>query len=145
MTEATVNQTTTTREPGAFDRDVVIKTIRTNLRRRSGKDWSVKGGRGTAWGWIEIDAPPRRCTWTFVDVTGERDEFGNQRDEEVNDPSRRYGHMSPDDRKELARLLGLETVHFQGVSIPASTDYRREYVARSAGETPDVLGTPYWD
>lgn len=49
-----------------MDRDVAIKRIKTALKKRSGKDWSVKGGRGTAWGWIKIDAPPRRKTWDWV-------------------------------------------------------------------------------
>ena len=43
-----------------MDRNETIKRIRTALRKRSGKAWSVKGGRGTAWGWIQIDAPPSR-------------------------------------------------------------------------------------
>jgi len=39
-----------------MDRNETIKTIRAALRRRSGKLWSVTGGRGTAWGWLSIDA-----------------------------------------------------------------------------------------
>lgn len=45
-------------------RDSAISTIRAALRRRSGKAWSVTGGRGTAWGWITIEAPPARRTWS---------------------------------------------------------------------------------
>ena len=41
-------------------RDVVIKSIRTALRERSGHAWSVTGGRGTAWGWITIRAHGER-------------------------------------------------------------------------------------
>jgi hypothetical protein len=53
--------------------------------------------------------------------------------------------MSPEDRSELAGLLGLEVVHSQGVSIPVGLDYYREYVDRAAGLTPSVVGVPYWD
>ena len=41
-------------------RNETIKAIRKALRARSGKSWSVTGGRGTAWGWLTIDAPPAR-------------------------------------------------------------------------------------
>jgi hypothetical protein len=40
-----------------MDRNETIKTIRTALRRRSGKAWSVTGGRGTGWGWITSPHP----------------------------------------------------------------------------------------
>jgi hypothetical protein len=100
------------------DRDIAIRTIRAALKRRSGKAWSVTGGNGTAWGWIHIHVPP----------------------------AKRAGSMMSDEaRAELGTLLGLPPVHPQGVSIPASGDYRREYIDRAEGRTPSTLGTPYWD
>jgi hypothetical protein len=114
------------------DRDTTIKRIRTALRRRTGKDWSVTGGRGTAWGWIKVNAPPRRRTWLF-NATEEYDS-GNP-----------GGHMSPSDRADLGAALGLTYVHFQGISIPASTAYRTEHVDRAEGREPTAVGTPYWD
>ena len=39
-----------------LDRNAAIARIRTALRLRSGKAWSVTGGRGTAYGWITIRA-----------------------------------------------------------------------------------------
>lgn len=105
---------------GPFDRDETIKLIRAALRRRSGKAWSVTGGRGTAWGWIEIQSPPKRRV--------------------------EYGYMTDADRAELGELLGLGgPVHCQGQSIPASSAYRREYIARAQGQVPLTHGTPYWD
>ena len=101
------------------DRDATIREIKANLKARSNRRWSVTGGRGTSWGWITIESPPAR-----------RDEFGS---------------MTPDDAAELARLLGLDHAHHQGVSIPASGDYRREFIERSAGRVPAVCGSPYWD
>lgn len=114
----------------SFTRDEAIKRIRTALKARSGKSWSVTGGRGTAWGWIEISAPPKRRT---ANHDGGPCTDGFQ------------GYMVLEDRAELAQLLGIETVYAQGVSIPASNDYRREYVDRAQGQTPSVIGEPYWD
>ena len=102
-----------------MDRDEAIGRIRAGLRRRTALDWTVKGGRGTAWGWITIAAPPRRRVG--------------------------YDYTSPEDRRVLAAALGLEAVHQQGISIPAGTDYYREYVDRAEGRLPSVRGTPYWD
>ena len=101
------------------DRNEAIARIRKALRKRSGKAWSVTGGRGTAWGWITIASPPKR-----------REE---------------YGYMSEADQKELAELLGLERVHHQGESIPASSDYRQFYVDRAEGRESMATPTPYWD
>jgi hypothetical protein len=118
----------------ALDRDTVIRTIRASLRRRSGKAWSVTGGRGTAYGWITIDVPPSRRRWQWDGITPTHSE------------GHACGHASLVERDELARLLGLTApVHFQGHSIPAGHDYYREYLDRAEGRTPSVLGTPYWD
>jgi hypothetical protein len=101
-------------------RDEAIKRIRDGLKKRSGKSWSVCGGRGSAWGWIDIKSPPKRrkTSDTMTDV----------------------------EREELGSLLnkGGPTLS-QGVSIPSSDEYYREYVARAEGQTPDVYGKPYWD
>lgn len=102
-----------------MERDEAIKSIKASLKARSGKAWSVRGGRGTAWGWITISAPPARCG--------------------------KFGYMTDADRGELAALLGLETIHQQGEQIPASGAYRREYADRAAGITPTTRGTQYWD
>ena len=53
-----------------------------------------RGGRGTAWGWIRIIAPPRQC----ID-----------------------GYMTPEDTAELSQLLD-EEVWSNGASIAASDD-----------------------
>ena len=112
-----------------MDRDEAISRIRKALKARSGKSWSVTGGRGTAWGWIKISAPPARRTASFDGA------------ETVSE----FGCMTLADRAELATLLGLERTHPQGESIPASTAYRTEYVDRAEGRPPSTIGTPYWD
>lgn len=101
------------------DRDETIRAIRAALRRRTGRAWSVTGGRGTAWGWIRITAPPARRVG--------------------------YGYLSDADNMTLANALGLERIHMQGASIPAGSDYYREYIDRAEGRPPSRLGIPYWD
>ena len=127
-----------------MDRNESIKEIKTALRKRSGKTWSVTGGRGTAWGWINIDAPPKRKTAHHVKKDGVLTD--NPEDYEERDTGELGGHMTPADRKELAELLGLDKpVHFQGESIPSGCNYRDEYFDRANGRTPEKVGTQYWD
>lgn len=127
-----------------LERNEVIARIKKALQRRSGKAWSVTGGRGTAWGWLTIDAPPARRTW------GHRLKAGSVTDrpedyEECN-TGQPGGHMSPEDREELAKLLGLDKpVHFQGQQVPSSNNHYREYLDRAEGRTPTVIAQPYWD
>ena len=125
-------------------RDETIKAIKAALQRRSGKPWSVTGGRGTAWGWIRIDAPPSRRTWHSYLPEGmpDRPESYQERDE----PTRLYGTMSPAERQELVSLLGLEPgIMRQGVGVPSGGDYYREYIDRAEGRKPAVIGVQYWD
>lgn len=99
-------------------RDEAIVVVRDALRRRSGRSWSVTGGRGTAWGWIRIAAPPS-CRDTL-------------------------GGMSDADRRELSLLLGVD-VHYQGVDVPASSEYRRLFMARALGLETNTAPVRYWD
>lgn len=112
-----------------MDRNETMKKIKEALKDRSGKSWSVKGGTGTAYGWITIDVMPKARTWDAEGVT----------------PKDEWGYSSKADREELGKLLGLETVHCQGVSIPSSNAYYQEFLDRSEGRAPSVMGTPYWD
>lgn len=98
-----------------MERDEAILRIRTALKKRSGKSWSVRGGSGTAWGWITVDVPPAREANRTAEL------------------------------KELAQLMNVDTIHQQGMDIPASTDYRQEAVDRAEGREPSVYGKPYWD
>lgn len=123
----------------SIDRATAIARIRTALQARSGKRWSVTGGRGTAYGWITIDAPPNRRTARWIP------DPANPANSIESDTGLPNGHITPDDRKELATLLGLATIHHQGVSIPASRAYYREHVDRAEGRAPSVIGEPYWD
>ena len=125
-----------------MDRNEVIKAIKTALKQRSGKAWSVTGGRGTAWGWIKIDSPPARRTSGFRLKAGTLDLPENYEEYDTGQPDRL---MTPADRAELGKLLGLDRVHTQGVSIAASSEYYREYLDRANGRTPSKIAEPYWD
>lgn len=104
-----------------LDRASVILRIRLALRKRSGKDWGVVGGRGTGYGWIQIAAPPARRTGPF-------------------------GSMVEADRLELGELLGLGgVVGADGVSVPDSHDYYIEHIDRAEGRRPRKAAQPYWD
>lgn len=127
-----------------MERNETIKQIRTALKRRSGKPWSVTGGRGTVWGWISITAPPARSTWGERMIAGSAGYMPS--DFEPYDTGEPGRSMSPADQTELAALLGLPThMARQGVSIPARSDYWREYIDRANGRAPGVCGQPYWD
>jgi hypothetical protein len=125
------------------DRDETIRKIKTALHRRSGKVWSVTGGRGTAWGWIQIDAAPSRCTWSHRLKPDCDDRPENYEEFNSGKPGR---SMSPDDRDELGKLLGLDgKAHHQGVSIAPGSDDRREYIERAEGQPVTKIAQPYWD
>lgn len=133
-----------------MDRNEAIKRIRTALQKRSGKAWSVTGGRGTAWGWLTIDAPPARRTWHFEirDDAPFTDDAGNvipweQRGDWTNIPGKTTGSASPDERRELAQLLGKDWCHQQGESVPPGA--WMEYVERAEGKTPTKVYVPDWD
>lgn len=107
-----------------LDRASVCLRIRQALRARSDRDWSVMGGRGTAWGWLRITAPPSR--------RGGASELSP---------------ISDEDQAELARLLDLppDVVRAQGVSVGDTNDHYREFIDRAEGRTPRVRGVSYWE
>jgi hypothetical protein len=132
-----------------MDRKECIRRIKQGLQKRSGKEWSVTGGRGTAWGWITINAPPKRRTWDHILKPGcNPDNRDSYTYEDTGQPG---GYMRPADQLELRILLGFElnkpdyNVGQSGVSIPAGNDYREEYVCRAEGRTPTRYGEQYWD
>lgn len=100
-----------------MDRNEAIAEIRKALKERTGRTWSVTGGRGTAWGWITVTAPPKR--------------------------SPGYGEMNADDIAVLSKAMD-EKVHHQGYSVPASSAHREEAVARAQGK-PYTVTPAYWD
>ena len=123
----------TTTQTDSLRRNDVTKRIAAALKARSGKTWSVTGGRGTGYGWLEVNVPPARRTADWDGIAPKTD-------------ARFEGYATMAERLELAALLGLERpIHHQGEKIPAGHDYYREYIDRAEGRTPTVTGTPYWD
>jgi len=95
-----------------IERNEAIRRIRAALKKATGKTWSVSGGdRGTAWGWLTVDAPPRRRTSAY----DWSEAFG-----EVERPVRaeETGHATKDERLELGLIFGEQgMIHYQGFSI----------------------------
>lgn len=109
-------------------RALVITKIRDALRLRSGKPWSVSGGRGTAYGWIHVTSPKNRRLVANNDGTTGFTSI-----------------MSDEDQAKLAELLGLGSVPHQGVGIPSGSDFYQEYIDRAEGREPSVRGERNWD
>lgn len=127
-----------------MDRKDTIRSIKAGLQKRSGKTWSVTGGKGTAWGWLTIEAPPARRTEHTVKKEGRTS--SNPEDYEYQDTGEKGGNTTLAEREELAKLLCVDSpVHHQGVSIPAGGDYWQEYIDRAWGRKPAKLGKVYWD
>lgn len=127
----------------SVSRDECIKAIRRALKARSGKAWSVTGGRGTGYGWITITSPKARRTGRMV-VSGQ-DAYGNDEYELVDaGEAQPFGYLTPQDAAELGALLNLERVH-QGVSVASDNRWYVEFIARAEGRCPSTYGTQYWD
>ena len=126
-----------------IQRSEAITRIKAALKRRSGKAWSVTGGKGTAWGWIHIDATPARRTWREREVLDPA--APTVPTYEPYDTGQPGCCISPADDAELAKLLGFSELKRGYYVIPASNDYYREWIDRAEGRTPMVCGVPYWD
>ena len=68
-----------------------VKTIKAALRKVTGRTWSVRGGTGTSYGYIDVTAPKAR-----LDANGS---------------------MTEDDMKMLRDVFGVD-VHHQGLMLP---------------------------
>lgn len=130
-------------EPKRYtDRDETVAALRAALKRRGRAfglkpgDVTVKTGRGTSWGWIKVDAAPR----IFRDAKASALAAGAP-DDDAHDAGREAEYAV---LRKLHELLGFSPSR-SSVSIPASSDYRTEYVDRAEGRVPSVIGKPYWD
>jgi len=133
--------------PYYIDRAEAIRRIKAGLESRSGKTWSVTGGKGTAYGWLTIDAPPKRRIYRLHNRPGttgkDPDDYRNGQYLPTAEPGR--GYAGPIDRATLAELLGKEEVHFQGEKVPAGQDFYYEYIDRAEGRTPAKIAERNWD
>ena len=119
-----------------MNRNETIKKIRDALKKRSGKSWSVTGGRGTGYGRITIDALPARRTRHYRLKGGALDIPENYESYEDGNPG---GYITESDRQELKTLLGLDTIHDQGEHIPGQNDFYQEYIDRAERGVPRPL------
>ncbi len=116
-----------------MERKEAIAAIKTALKRRSGKTWSVTGGTGTGWGWLTISAPPARCTWKYRLLPGHIDR--SHKDWEAYDSGETGWYISPAERQELADLLGLDSpIHDQGQLVDSMN--WENWIDRAEGRTP---------
>jgi hypothetical protein len=103
------------------DIDLFVKTLRKVLRERTGRDWSVTRGRGTAYSWCRIKAPKARAT-----------------DD--------WGRLSVEDQVVLGSVLG-QWVGTQGESIRTEAGVRGWYILKAIGASTDGwhVAEPGWD
>jgi hypothetical protein len=124
---------------GFITRATAIDLIRSALRQRSGKTWSVTGGRGTGYGWLRIESPPKRRVCYHVGI-------GNECATPERCATYTSGYMSIEDCAELGALMGREHVHFQGLSVPSDSDAYRLYIALAqTGESHGFTFERSWD
>lgn len=135
----------------SITRDEAIRAIRAGLKRRTGRAWSVTGGRGTAYGWLRIDAPKARRTALYV-ASDERDPMTGRPVNVLTDTGtpQPYGLMTAADCAALGQALGFDAERdirtmAQGISVASSTAHYVEFIARAEGRRPSAHGQQYWD
>ena len=105
--------------PGTqYSRDEAIAAISAALKAR-GMRYSIKGGRGTSWGWIRVDILP--AVYKTLDETGRKAAY-----------------------RALADAFGESHAH-GAISIPSSSAHYREYIERARGLQPTKIAQAYWD
>lgn len=122
-----------------MERKEATKRIRQALRKRTGQTWSVTGDRGTAWGWLRIEAAKSRRV--CHDDNPEYDRYALYQSE-LPWTERKPGKgetaydTSQQDRETLAKTLGISMnlSSCQGVSI--SPDQWQWYINRAENGPP---------
>ena len=109
-----------------------IARIRAALKAKTGRNWSVSYGRGTASGWMRVQAQPRdrvcRDDNPAYDWQNPKPEIPASLERKP-EPGEIGYYTSLSDCKIIAAAFGLNRpVHFQGLSI--SPDERGWYLAQ---------------
>lgn len=113
-----------------INRADAIKSIKVGLKKLTGRSWNVSGNRGTAYGYINIDAPKARRNF---------DSYGKLL-EQVDS----YAYMGLEDRRALAQVFKCgDTVHFQG--MVCSPDEREFTVAAAEGRIKPCANGNGWE
>jgi hypothetical protein len=126
------------------DRNEAIKRIRIALKKRTGKSWSVTGGRGTAWGWITVQAPPKRRVDHEQSSTWDRTQPDKPLFTEIGPPPGENGlYTSLEDCEELAEIFSLDKPHIHMQSLSISPDNNEYYVYLAEnGRKPEPTPPP---
>lgn len=112
-----------------IDRNEAIKRIRVALKKRTGRPWSVTGGRGTAWGWITVQAPPKRRVDHIQSETWDRANPDKLLFTEVAPPAGGNGlYTNLEDCAELAKIFSLDKLHIHAQGLSISPDSNEYYV-----------------
>jgi len=119
-----------------LDRNEAIKRIRAALKEKTGKPWSVRGGRGTGWGWITVSSPPRRRVCHDENPDYDWRAYPSTSpcylERQPKEGEEGY-YISDAEAQELANAFGMERpVHCQGLSI--SPDNRDWHVTMVEGD-----------
>jgi hypothetical protein len=132
-----------------MSRSEVTKKIKQDLKRRTGLTFSVTGDRGTAWGWLKIEAPKSRRVNHETNPAFDQNKLSQEQDElpwievEPKDGETAW-YTSQADRELLAEALGIG-MNFsscQGVSIsPDNWDFYLDR-AENGPPPPEVIEEP---
>lgn len=122
-----------------MDRKEATKRIRQALKKRTDRVWSVRGDRGTAWGWLRIEAAKSRRV--MHDDNPRYDRYALHQSE-LPWIERKPGKgetaycTSQEDREILVKALGIsmDFSSVQGVSI--SPDQWQWYIDRAENGPP---------
>jgi hypothetical protein len=110
-----------------LERSEAVRRLKAALKKKTGKTWSVTGGRGTGWGWLRIQAPkvrrvahgvnPRYNGFDQIDVcirkTGKPPWI-----EFVSDDAEENRYTSDEDSRTLTEIFKPgHSYHYQGLSV----------------------------
>ena len=111
-----------------LERKDAVRRLKAALKEVTGQTWSVHGGKGTAYGWITVEAPKSRRVSVRANPrhTDEWETPDEPRHFEYQHDSGENYYTSEADCQTLAAAFGRERVGWQGLSI--SPDRRNAYV-----------------
>jgi len=122
-----------------MNRAETTKRIKRALKERTGRTWSVTGGRGTGWGWLKITSPKgRRVNHAISPKYADNPHIYPAPPDFLLDVAPDEGeigwYMSKEDRAILQEALGLLNVSYQHISIsPEEWDW---YLDRAENGPP---------
>ena len=102
-----------------LERGAFVKRLRSALKARTGRSWSVKGSTGTSWCWIDVCAPP----------------------------ARKHDHrMTSEDESLLAAVMNERRGISGNISIPPTRGHRTAALAAALGIEPIIPKAEHaWD